>query len=254
MNLTLLLFYLLSSTALAQITTITVFITSSATPSTTSDTLTTTSSPTPASEQPTTSSVSTLATSVSATAAAAASSSSSSGYSAENGGGTYNGGTPGSGSTVDTDAGASGSGGSGGSIGKGGLIAIIVVVVVVAIFGITSTILFVLAKRRQWNVRASIARASRRLTTGLRTPAGPRTPRAGGGASNRRTATVSAGRLGVGGDRRDVDTPSYKRGFNVGMRELDAEKGNVVWAGRVPESTRAKEGGWVARMWGNEWK
>ncbi|KAH9810743.1 hypothetical protein Tdes44962_MAKER05974 [Teratosphaeria destructans] len=79
-------------------------------------------------------------------------------------------------------------------------------------------------------------------------------PRAGGGASNRRTATVNAGRLGVGGDRRDVDTPGYKQGFDVGMRELDAQKGNVLWAGRATQSNRAMEGGWAARMWGNGWK
>ena len=48
--------------------------------------------------------------------------------------GDYNGGDPGAGSAIDTDAGASGSGSSF-SLSRGGMIAIIVVVAIVAIFG-----------------------------------------------------------------------------------------------------------------------
>lgn len=47
-------------------------------------------------------------------------------------------------------------------------IAIAVVVGLVAIFGITSAILFYLAKKRQWEVRASIRKSARRVTTAIK--------------------------------------------------------------------------------------
>jgi len=70
----------------------------------------------------------------------------------------------GSGSTVDTDAGASGSSPSSFDLSTGAMIAIIVVVVVVVVFGVVSTVLYVLAKRRQWDIRQSMSRFSRRVT------------------------------------------------------------------------------------------
>ncbi|KAK6397859.1 hypothetical protein LTR65_005107 [Meristemomyces frigidus] len=121
------------------------------------------------------------------------------------------------------------------------MIAIIVVVVVVALFGIASTILFVVAKRRQWNIRASIARASRRLTGRF---GDKKTP----GGSNRRT-TVHAGRLG--GDVQPSRSPGHKRGLVVDVDE-DVEKGPL--AGRATKSTRPRETTWVQRLWGNDWK
>ncbi|KAF1823826.1 uncharacterized protein K489DRAFT_370136 [Dissoconium aciculare CBS 342.82] len=65
--------------------------------------------------------------------------------------------------SVDTDAGASGSSTSF-NISKGGVAAIIIVVVLVIIFGVGSAVLWYLAKRRGWNVRASIAQVSHRVT------------------------------------------------------------------------------------------
>ena len=47
-------------------------------------------------------------------------------------------------------------------------IAIAVVVGLVAILGITSAILFYVAKKRQWKVRASIRRSARRFTTAVK--------------------------------------------------------------------------------------
>ncbi|EEH38318.1 hypothetical protein PAAG_01239 [Paracoccidioides lutzii Pb01] len=53
------------------------------------------------------------------------------------------------------------------NISQGGIIAIAVIVGIVVVLGITSVILFYLAKRRQWEVRASIRRSARRLTAPL---------------------------------------------------------------------------------------
>jgi hypothetical protein len=47
-------------------------------------------------------------------------------------------------------------------------IAIAVVVGLVAILGITSAVLFYVAKKRQWEVRASIRRSARRVTTAIK--------------------------------------------------------------------------------------
>lgn len=78
---------------------------------------------------------------------------------------TYNG--PAYGYGTPSTGGNAGNGGSdNGSMGvpKGGLIAIIVVVGLVAIIGLTSAVLFYLAKKRQWEIRNSIRRVSRRFT------------------------------------------------------------------------------------------
>ncbi|EMC99583.1 hypothetical protein BAUCODRAFT_342265 [Baudoinia panamericana UAMH 10762] len=169
----------------------------------------------------------------------------------------YNGSDPSTnngGATVDTDGGASGSGQSFG-ISQGGMIAIIVVVVIVAVFGIASTILFVLAKRRQWNIRASIARAAERLATPL-TPRFPRTARTPalqmskrGGGSNRRV-TVHAGRFAGSKPTRDEDaTPLKPYGHKRGPRveETDIEKNSTA-------SSKLEERSWTARLMGNDWK
>ncbi|KAF2279729.1 uncharacterized protein EI97DRAFT_359462, partial [Westerdykella ornata] len=63
-----------------------------------------------------------------------------------------------------SDAGAAGASKGAFTLSKGGLVAIIVVAVVVAVAGTASATLFWLAKKRQWDVRQSIRRASRRLT------------------------------------------------------------------------------------------
>ncbi|KAI7311968.1 hypothetical protein KC315_g12161, partial [Hortaea werneckii] len=117
--------------------------------------------------------------------------------------GNYNAGSPGSGSEIDSDAGASGSSSSF-SLSRGGMIAVIVVVAVVAVFGIASTTLFILAKRRQWHVRARLSRASRRLTGGrfggCSSGGGSATPRPPPPAAttNHRRVTVTAGRFKAG--------------------------------------------------------
>ncbi|THY07288.1 hypothetical protein D6D01_09787 [Aureobasidium pullulans] len=65
---------------------------------------------------------------------------------------------------ADNAAGASGGDSGSFKLSKGGFAAIISVVSIGVGLGIIFLVLFVVAKRRQWNVRKSIARASRRLT------------------------------------------------------------------------------------------
>ncbi|KAL9113869.1 MAG: hypothetical protein Q9227_002003 [Pyrenula ochraceoflavens] len=67
-------------------------------------------------------------------------------------------------------AGASGGGDGGVDLSNGAIIAICVVVAVVVIIAVASAILFYLAKKRQWAVRASLRRSVRRLN-----PLTPRT-------------------------------------------------------------------------------
>ncbi|KAH9876685.1 hypothetical protein J1614_003817 [Plenodomus biglobosus] len=63
-----------------------------------------------------------------------------------------------------SDAGAAGSAKGAFSLSGGAMAAIIVVAVVVVVGGIASATLWWLAKKRQWDVRQSIRRASRRIT------------------------------------------------------------------------------------------
>ncbi|KAF2802783.1 uncharacterized protein BDZ99DRAFT_576650 [Mytilinidion resinicola] len=107
-----------------------------------------------------------------------------------------------------SDAGASGSSQGAFSLSKGALAAIIVVVVVVVIGGAASATLFYLAKKRQWDVRQSIRRASRRLT-GRSIPA--KTPTR---SQNRRT-----------GVRIASPPPSAKMFMPKGGSGRDVEKG-----------------------------
>ncbi|KAK0249222.1 hypothetical protein LTS09_015589 [Friedmanniomyces endolithicus] len=160
----------------------------------------------------------------------------------------YDGGSSGSGSgaAVNTDAGASGSGSSF-SISKGGLAAIIVVVVIVALFGIASTILFVVAKRRQWNIRASIRRASRRITGRRGAPPTPRKP----GANNRRTA-VNAGRLASPRvDGRPAKHVGHTARPGAGVAARDLEKGGL---GVGATGAAKPQGLGRQKLWGNDGK
>lgn len=63
-----------------------------------------------------------------------------------------------------SDAGAEGDHKGAFTLSKGGLAAIIVVISLVIVIGVASAVLFWLAKKRQWDVRQSLRRASRRLT------------------------------------------------------------------------------------------
>lgn len=69
-------------------------------------------------------------------------------------------------------AGASGDTETAITLNTGDQIAIAVVVSIVVLLGVTSAILFYIAKKRQWEVRAALRRSARRLTTAVkaRTP------------------------------------------------------------------------------------
>jgi hypothetical protein len=66
------------------------------------------------------------------------------------------------------DDGASGpSSYDGAHISTGALVAILVIVAVVAIIGISTAILFFVAKKREWTVRETLRRSARRVVTAL---------------------------------------------------------------------------------------
>ncbi|KAF2494926.1 hypothetical protein BU16DRAFT_51211 [Lophium mytilinum] len=118
-----------------------------------------------------------------------------------------------------TDAGASGSSQGAFSLSKGALAAIIVVVVVVVVGGAASATLFYLAKKRQWDVRQSLRRASRRLT-GRSLP--PKTPTR---AQNRRTGV------------RLASPPPSAKAFMPKGGNRDVEKGLGAEKGSGPRTT-----------------
>jgi len=64
-------------------------------------------------------------------------------------------------------AGASGSSSGSMELSRGGLIAVIIVVVVVALVGIASTVLFFVAKKREWTMRETLRRSARKVVTAL---------------------------------------------------------------------------------------
>ncbi|KAI1208106.1 uncharacterized protein F4807DRAFT_153696 [Annulohypoxylon truncatum] len=72
-----------------------------------------------------------------------------------------------SGGSIDNSAGASGSSPGVVQISHGAIVAIIVVVAVVCVLGISTAVLFYLAKKREWKVRESIRRSARKVVTAL---------------------------------------------------------------------------------------
>lgn len=139
----------------------------------------------------------------------------------------FTGGDDGSSSQSGTDAGASGPSSGGVQISQGAMIAIIVVVCVVGVIGsksrnvsppatklltrleVSSSILFFVAKKREWKVRETIRRSARRVVTAL-TPRRSEFPK---------SVKASTGRRGGGRVRLD-DVPPTPR-----IRPDDLEKG-----------------------------
>lgn len=115
---------------------------------------------------------------------------------------------------------------------------------------VASTVLFVVAKRRQWDVRASFARASRRLTgrggDGSKTP---RTPKKSGFTKqDERTVKRDGIRL-ENRSREDARREEgHKRGLVVQVKDL--EKGD----GTVRQRTPVQDSAWKSRLFGNDWK
>lgn len=109
---------------------------------------------------------------------------------------------------VNDAAGAAGSSPYNGGLSQGALIAIIVVVSVVGVLGISTAVLFYLAKKREWKVRENIRRSARRVVTAL-------TPR----RSEFPKSIKGSGRSSRGRVRLD-DVPPTPR-----LRPEDVEKG-----------------------------
>lgn len=130
-------------------------------------------------------------------------------------------------------AGASGKSQTAITLNTGDQIAIGVVVGLVALLGISSAILFYLAKKRQWEVRASIRRSARRVTTAFRakTPTKPNFSRRDRGGAvridpppvpalskNRDKSKRSGGILKEGKARPErIDTGSMDRDVEKGL-------------------------------------
>ncbi|KAK7422268.1 hypothetical protein QQZ08_009574 [Neonectria magnoliae] len=86
-----------------------------------------------------------------------------------------------------SDAGASGdSSGNSVSISEGGMIAIIVVVVFVLVVGVSTTILFFIAKKREWKVKETLRKSTRKVINAL-TPRRSEFPSSVKGSSSRRS-------------------------------------------------------------------
>ncbi|KAI0408392.1 hypothetical protein F4802DRAFT_410390 [Xylaria palmicola] len=115
----------------------------------------------------------------------------------------------GPGGAVDDAAGAAGSSPGAVQLSHGALIAIIVVVAVVVVLGISTAVLFYLAKKREWKVRESIRRSARKVVTAL-TPRRTEFPR---------SAKQPSGRSSRGRVRLDDIPPTPK------LRPEDVEKG-----------------------------
>ncbi|KAL2264873.1 hypothetical protein VTJ83DRAFT_7383 [Remersonia thermophila] len=104
-----------------------------------------------------------------------------------------------------TSAGASGTSTGGVTLSPGALIAIIVVVVVVALAGIATSVLFYVAKKREWTVKETLRRSAKKVVTAL-TPRRTEFPR-----------SVKEGRSG-----KLDDVPPTPR---IKPEHLDLEKG-----------------------------
>ncbi|EFX01069.1 hypothetical protein CMQ_6011 [Grosmannia clavigera kw1407] len=120
--------------------------------------------------------------------------------------------------SIDNDGGASGSSDGSMSLSRGGLVAIIVVVVAVAIIGVTSAVLFYLAKKREWKIRQSIRKSARRVVNAL-TPRRSEFPK----SAKEGTASNSRGRVRLD----DVPpTPRLPVDLEKGFANSDKKKYN----------------------------
>ncbi|KAA8644534.1 hypothetical protein EYZ11_006885 [Aspergillus tanneri] len=99
---------------------------------------------------------------------------------------------------------------SDGSVGvtSTGMIILCTIVGVVAVIGISSAALFVIAKRRQWEMREAIRRSARQITQAVKTPLTPRFP------SSQLRQLSSESNLGDSGKQRR----------EAGRRDNDMEK------------------------------
>ncbi|KAI9742988.1 MAG: hypothetical protein M1818_003283 [Claussenomyces sp. TS43310] len=126
-------------------------------------------------------------------------------------------------------AGASGSSSGSGSLSTGGLIAIVVIVSLVVVFGIVSSVLFFLAKKHDWQVKATIRKSAKRVATAL-TPRRSEFPR-----------SVKDGRNSRGRTRLEEVPPTprlktfdiEKANAEVGSFEMKEPKPSSKWAQKL---------------------
>jgi phosphate/sulfate permease len=117
-------------------------------------------------------------------------------------------GTSGTGEVDGSIAGASGTSSGGVVLSHGAMIAIIVVVVVVALFGVATSVLFFVAKKREWTMRETLRRSARKVVTVL-------TPR--------RSEFPKSVKESAGGRGKYDDVPPTPR---IKPEYLDLEKGH----------------------------
>ncbi|EMR70262.1 hypothetical protein MGN70_000116 [Eutypa lata] len=127
------------------------------------------------------------------------------------------------GGEVNDAAGAAGSSPGVAQISQGALIAIIVVVSVVGALGISTAVLFYLAKKREWKVRENLRRSARKVVTAL-TPRRSEFPK-----SVKESGKSSRGRV------RLDDVPPTPR-----LRPEDLEKGLQTKVRQSPEGRSKK--------------
>ncbi|KAI0553090.1 hypothetical protein F4679DRAFT_494800 [Xylaria curta] len=126
---------------------------------------------------------------------------------------------------VDSAAGAAGSSPGAVQLSRGALIAIIVVVAGVVVLGISTAVLFYLAKKKEWKVRESIRRSARKVVTAL-TPRRSEFPR---------SVKESSGRSSRGRVRLEDVPPTPK------LRPEDVEKGLAKAGFRQVSEGRGKK-------------
>ncbi|KAE8356416.1 hypothetical protein BDV28DRAFT_126946 [Aspergillus coremiiformis] len=118
-----------------------------------------------------------------------------------------------------------------------GMIVLCTIVGIVVFIGISSTALFIIAKRRQWAMREAITRSARRATQAIRTPLSARFPRSqvprGGGMDS---DDISINRV-EGRRPRQKDIP----------KDNDIEKNNTIL---ISDDEKVRNGT-RSRTWGS---
>ncbi|KAH8897088.1 hypothetical protein GQ53DRAFT_712806 [Thozetella sp. PMI_491] len=120
----------------------------------------------------------------------------------------------GPGSGDGTIEGASGTSDGSVQISRGALVAIIIVVVIIAILGISTSVLFYVAKKREWTIKETLRRSARKVVTAL-TPRRSEFPK---------SVKESSGRSRGGRGMKLNDVPPTPR-IKPEHLELDLEKG-----------------------------
>ncbi|KIX04012.1 uncharacterized protein Z518_07565 [Rhinocladiella mackenziei CBS 650.93] len=125
------------------------------------------------------------------------------------------------------NAGASGADTGSVNLSHGATIAIAVVVSIVVVLGITMTVLFYLAKKRQWKIKEGIRRSARRVTSAVKAVTTPLTPKkmTFSPVEKRKLAAESADLLKRANDQLKADAQKQPTGSGRSSNDRDLEKG-----------------------------